>query len=120
MRRQGARERDSFVGRRAARWIRELYRGPENVTSLAFAARAALSALRASPRRADADAAPSLVRRWNLERRGSHGPAAALSRFGRPLGVIWSAIEAPDSGGVLTVGGNGAVLWDPLHPKRRS
>ncbi len=95
----------------------ELYRGPENVISVAFADDQAALSVSFQPQADERAAGGSLVRRWNLETRQEvTGPGGKpYLEFTDAQGLVWSAIEAPAGGGVLTVGGNGAVLWDPLH-----
>ena len=105
-----------------AQLIYELYRGHENITSVVFAGgNAALSV--GFQRQQDAAggvADGSTVRRWNLDTRSEVTPVAGgpyLDLKGRQ-GAVWSALEAPAGAGVLTVGGNGAVLWNPGSPDK--
>ncbi len=100
-----------------AKLIRELYRGGEIVTSVAFAdgGHAAIAASSRPADDADAQSGASVVRRWELETGRevmADGGNAYLDFQGRQQ-AVWSAIEAPDGAGVLTVGGNGAAIWNP-------
>jgi WD40 repeat protein len=96
------------------REIRELYRGNDVVTSVAFAddGRAALGAGRLAIAAGAATEIHPVVRRWELETgRETISPGSrAYLDFGPTGEGVWSAIEAPD-GRVLTVGGKGAALW---------
>ena len=96
------------------REIRELYRGNNVVTSVAFAddGRAALAAGALAITDGAAPEVHPVVRRWDSETGQetiSPGSRAYLD-FGARAEGVWSAIEAPD-GRVLTVGGKGAMLW---------
>ncbi len=102
--------------------IRELYRGPDNVTSIAFADADArgCGCQFSSWQNGRADSAASgrsVVRRWDLDtgRETTAPGGGAFLDFKRSAEAIWAAIEAPDGAEVLTVGGKGAVLWDPSN-----
>jgi WD40 repeat protein len=95
----------------------ELYRGPQTITSVAFTndARDVLAA--GSHRIVDAagiETNRAFVRRWNLTtmREVTSPGGGAFLDFERRRESVWAAIDAP-GGGVLTVGGNGASLWEP-------
>ncbi len=102
--------------------IHELYRGAESITSIAFAgADQAAIAARAPSRAAGGGeksgekSLGSAVRKWDLTSGReilADGNIAYLD-FGDRQEAVWSAIEVPNSPGVLTVGGNGAAIWNP-------
>ena len=98
----------------------ELYRGPENVTSMAFASENAAISVGVHPRTDDRPAGRSVVRRWNLEtgREVTSKGGKPYLEFTDTQGAVWSALEAPAGSGVLTVGGNGAALWDPRNREK--
>jgi WD40 repeat protein len=105
-----------------AKLIHELYRGHENITSVVFAgANAALSVgFQGKGDAAGRVAEGSVVRRWNLDTRSEVTPVAGspyLDWKGRQV-AVWSALEAPEGAGILTVGGNGPVLWNPGSPDK--
>ncbi len=56
----------------------------------------------------------------NLQTRTEVSPRAGKPylEFTGSQRAVWSAIEAPGGNGVLTVGGNGALLWDPSSPEQ--
>jgi WD40 repeat protein len=97
------------------RSMRELYRGQDRLTSVAFADGGA-TVLAAGSRPDGRAAAGTFVAMWDLS---APQPASRvlLDFNDRPEGV-WAAIEAGDGHGVLTVGGNGASQWDPANTER--
>jgi WD40 repeat protein len=97
-----------------SKMIRELCRGNDLVTSVAFAdgGRAALAAGAIAVAAGPATQVHPVVRRWDLDsgREAKADGARADLDLGPRAEAIWSAIEGPD-GRVLTVGGKGAALW---------
>ena len=95
----------------------ELYRGPQTITSVAFADDAGTVLAAGMRQFVDAkgiETRRTFVRRWNLATMAEDtapdgGP---FLNFDERRESVWAAIEAPH-GGVLTVGGNGASLWEP-------
>ncbi|HEX3725662.1 MAG TPA: hypothetical protein VHV08_05440, partial [Pirellulales bacterium] len=103
--------------------VHELYRGPENITSVAFADSAREAVAASSPRSSEITAEKeiaSAVRRWDLATgREIHGPEGKpfLDFKGSPE-VIWAALDVPGGARVLTIGGKGAAIWDPNNPRQ--
>jgi WD40 repeat protein/serine/threonine protein kinase len=97
--------------------IHELYRGAERITSIAFAGADQAAIAARAPDRAAAAGEKSLgsaVRKWDLTS-GCEITAegAVYLDFKDRQEAVWSAIEVPNSPSVLTVGGNGAAIWNP-------
>ncbi len=108
---------------REARVLEELYRGPQTITSIALSedGRAILAA--GSERKLAADGTETnytFVRRWDLDTLAeTTAPSGApLFDFGTRQEGLWAAIDAPNGSGLLTVGGNAALLWDPTNLDR--
>jgi WD40 repeat protein len=102
----------------SGRLQRELYRGTDHLTSVAFAddGRAALAA--GQHQSGEPQAGGSIVRRWDVNA-GTEVTAPAggpYLDFTSRREAVWSASAAPQGGGVLTVGGKGAALWNPENP----
>src|SRR5262249_1876819 len=98
--------------------VRELYRGPEGITSIAIAdrSRAAIAARsQGSESAAGEPIQGSAVRRWDLAsgRESTSPDGGAYLDFKNRREAVWASIESPDAQGVLTVGGNGAAIWNP-------
>jgi len=92
---------------------RELFRGTDLLTSLDFSADGANLYAAGSPARDEGAELPGgMVRAWSLasgaEITGPNGGPLVDLRSTRES--IWAAVAAPE-GGVLTVGGTGATLW---------
>ncbi|REK12571.1 MAG: serine/threonine protein kinase [Planctomycetota bacterium] len=94
----------------SAKLLGELYRGEDTLTSIAFGPEGSTAlAAGSTPDRV------GIVRKWNVDTgeeivgRESH----ALLDFSGSRDSVWAAISAPDGERVLTVGGNGATLWNP-------
>ncbi len=101
--------------------VHQLYRGPDILTSVCYSndGRSVLVAGTVAVAATDS-ASGSVVRRWDAttgqELTGAGG-GAFLDLVERRE-AIWSAIEAPGGRAVLTVGGNGAMLWNPADTSR--
>ncbi len=103
-----------------ARVLAELYRGPQTITSVALSDDGQSVLAAGSERIVGADGAESdhtFVRRWDLNTLAETTlpDGSPFLDFGARQEGVWSAIEAPQGAGVLTVGGNGALLWDPTN-----
>ncbi|MGD9723904.1 MAG: protein kinase [Pirellulales bacterium] len=97
-----------------------LYRGPEVISSVAIADEGRAALVAGTAHVVDAAGVESqrgLVRRFDLatgRETAARGGGPWLDFAGRQE-AVWAAIEAPAGGGVLTIGGNGASLWDAAN-----